>query len=169
MTAAASRTPPRWRETPVGSHKMRVACRFVVAPELAAQAVADVSDALQAEGFTLAEAPEGVVVLRRGSVVGDTILNGTGLTLVTKRIGPLSVKAIVVVYAAPSAQDAEVTASMLVGDELSPVVTGAVDAVIDRLLARGVRVAGPGWTRSVDLPRENIGHPKTAREHGLPR
>ncbi|WP_136587101.1 hypothetical protein [Microbacterium hydrothermale] len=168
MTAAL-RTPPRWGETLVGSHKIRAACRFVIAPEVAAQAVADVSDALRAEGFDPAEAPEGVVVLRRGNLIGDTILNGTGLTLITKRLGPLSVKAIVVIHAAPSAQDAEVTVSMLAGNELAPVIAEAVDAVIDRLLARGIPVAGPGWTRSVDLPRENIGHPRTAREHGLPR
>lgn len=169
MTAAGSRTPPRWRETLVGSHKIRAACRVVVAPDVAPQAIAEITDALRAEGFALAEAPEGVVVLRRGSVVGDTLLNGTGLSLITKRLGPLSVQAIVVVQAAPSAQDAEVTASMVVGDELAPVIADAVDAVIDRLLARGIRVEGPGWTRSVDLPRENIGHPETAREHGLRR
>lgn len=166
---AAPRNPPRWRDSLFGAHKIRAACRFVVAPDIALRAIADVADALRAEGFALAEAPESVVVLRRGSVIGDTILNGTGLTLITKRIGPLSVKAIVVVHAAPSGEDAEVTASMLAGDELAPVITDAVDAVIDRLIARGIPVDGPGWTRSVDLPRQNIGHPKTAREHGLPR
>lgn len=167
--SAPRRTPPRWRETVVGGHKVRAACRFTVPADAADDGAAQVAAALQAQGFARLDGPGGALVLRRGSLVGDTLLNGTGLSLVTSRLGPLSLQAVVVVHAVAADADAEITASMVVGDELAPTVADAVDAVIDDLAARGIPVGGPGWTRSVDLPRASLGHPDTAREHGLRR
>ncbi|WP_144782521.1 hypothetical protein [Microbacterium sp. BH-3-3-3] len=148
---------------------MRSACRFTVPTSDAAQSLDSVVQALVGEGFSRGEARGTAVVLTRGSAMGDTLLNATGLSLITTRIGSLSLQAVVVVAATARGRRSEVVASMVVGDELAPLIGDAVDTVIDGLVARGVDVEGPGWTRSVDLPGESLGHPETAREHGLRR
>jgi len=167
--SAAARAVPLWRESLVGGHKIRAACRFTVPPSESTAGIVAVGELLGRAGFTRADAPDGVIVLRRGSAVGDTILNGTGLSLLTSRLGPLSLEAVVVVEATPRDDLTEIVVSMVLGDELAPTVAEAVDAVIDGLVARGVAVVGAGWGRAVDLPAESLGNPKTAREHGLRR
>lgn len=164
-----TRTPPRWRDTPVGGHKVRCACRFTVPLAASDESVRRIADALRHEGFERAPGPNDVIVLRRGSAVGDTLLNATGLSLMTSRLGPLSLQAVFVVDVTTVDEHTEIVVSLVVGDELAPTVADTVDAVIDELIASGIPVSGPGWTRSVDLPRESLGHPDTARERRLRR
>jgi hypothetical protein len=164
--SAASRAFPRRGDSPVGRHKIAAACLFRIPAAEATSTLAAVADRLRRSGFVRSEVSGDVIVLRRGSFFGDAVLNGTGLALVTSRLGPLSKHAVVLVHAVPVGEQSEIVVSMILGHELSPIVADAVDPIVDDLTARGVRVQGPGWMRPVDLPRENLGHPTTAKERG---
>ena len=110
---------------------------------------------------------ETLSVYQRGSVIADTLFSGTGLSLLTTRVGPLSMKAVVVLTTRTADDVCRVIVSMVVGGEVAPEIAREVDAAIDALVAHGIVVEGPGWARAVDVPRDSLGHPRTAREHGI--
>ncbi|MDQ1123062.1 hypothetical protein QE412_001635 [Microbacterium trichothecenolyticum] len=166
VVSAAPRAFPRRGDAPVGRHKIAAACLFRVPAAETAPTIAAVTEGLRRSGFVRSEVSGEVIVMRRGSFFGDAVLNGTGLALVTSRLGPLSKHAVVLVDAVPVGEQSEIVVSMIVGHELSPIVADAVDPVVDDLAARGAIVQGPGWMRPVDLPRESLGHPSTAKERG---
>jgi hypothetical protein len=162
------RRPVPWRESPVGGHGVRAACVVESEPADAAVLVTGILDGLARAGFAAQDAPAGVTVLRRGSRVADTLLTGSGLAALTKRLGPLSLHAIVVVERVSAGAGRErVTAAMVAGDALAPEIAATVDAAIDRAVADGADVEGPGWMRAVDLPADSLGNPRTAADAGI--
>lgn len=174
MSRTAGRTPPRWSESAVGGHKIRVACT-VDSDDAGARMLRDeVVAELEARHFRRDTTPlsaDGTVVLRRGTHVGDVLLGGSGLELVTSRLGPLSLRGVVVVTAGTAAPDApgaaQVIVSLVAGDGLAPEVAAAVDDAVDVLSARGVPVGGAGWTRAIDLPAASLAHPAAAAAAGI--
>jgi hypothetical protein len=157
-----------WRDSPVGGHGVPaglvVALSAADAPGFVARVVAELADAHFRE-----EAPPAgttnVRVLRRGTVVGDTLMTGAGLALLGSKLGPLSLRAIVVVEAVAQADDSvRVVAAMVAGDALAPEVARAVDAALADVPGD---VSGPGWMRAVDVPADSLAHPREARRRGI--
>ncbi len=124
---------------------------------------------------------ETLTVYERGSFLAETLFNGTGLSLLTTRVGPLSMQAVVVLTTRTVNDLSRVIVSMVVGGEVAPEIAREVDAAIDDLVARGVVVEGPaGRGRSTFParawgtrgPRESTasGAEKSARDGGgMPR
>lgn len=105
---------------------------------------------------------------RRGSVVGDVLIGGTGLSLITSRIGPLSTLGVVVVWVgAQSSGISRVIVSLVAGSELGAEVVDAVQNVVQSLGARGIPLADHGWSRAVDVDPSLPVHPRRAAELGL--
>jgi hypothetical protein len=154
-----------WRESPVGGHGVAAGCVLTVHGDAAAF-VSDVVAGLRGAHFREDEAPAaGVHVLRRGSLVADTLLTGTGLAALASRLGPLSLRATVVVESLAQQDGAvRVVLAMVAGDALAPEIAAAVDPVIARY---GDIVTGPGWMRAVDVPTESRAHPRTAQQSGV--
>lgn len=166
MTRDAA-APRRWRESAVGGRKVRVACVVAVGAVHGPAVTEAFVRGLEGVGFVAdRETLRGAVVLRRGGRVGDTLLTATGIAALTSRLGPLSLRAVVVVAARPDGDRVEVSAAMVAGDALAPEIADAIDAAIDECAAAGVEFSGVGWMRSVDLPRTAPGHPRTAAEAG---
>ncbi|MDR6690333.1 hypothetical protein J2X55_001232 [Microbacterium sp. 1154] len=167
--------PPRAEEGPAGRWKIARACVVHVPQEAQDATVAAMTEALRRAHLrpaperarTAEPAGEALSVWQRGDAVSEALLDNTGLSLLVTRIGPLSLKAVVVVTWRPEGERCRVIVSMVVGGQLADEISREVDAAIDALVADGVRVDGPGWMRVADLPRESLAHPKTAREHGI--
>ncbi|HRN30230.1 MAG TPA: hypothetical protein PK781_09555 [Terrimesophilobacter sp.] len=125
------------------------------------------------EHFRLAPArtlPAGVQrVYQRGSRLGDVLIGGSGLDTFTKRVGPLSVRGVVVVAAEPTgAGTARVTIALVGGFDLDTLVMRAVDESITGAGARGIHpVADEGWSAANTLPESSPAHPQTAHALGL--
>ncbi|WAC67814.1 hypothetical protein [Microbacterium sp. SL75] len=169
--------PPRAEEGPTGRWKIARACVVHVPQEAQDAAVAAIREALRrahlhpaperASAAKTAQTGESLDVWERGDVVSEALLDNTGLSLFVSRIGPLSLKAVVVVTSRPEGRRWRIIVSMVVGSQLSDEISREVDAAIDALVAGGIRVDGPGWMRVADLTRDTLAHPKTAREHGI--
>ena len=169
--------PPRVEDGPAGRWKIARACVVYVEREAQDATVEAVSAALTrahlrpAPERTNAADPtatgESLWVWERGGIVSETLLNGTGLSVITTRIGPFSLKAVIVVTARVEGERCRVIVSMVVGSQLADEISREVDAAIDDLVGNGIRVEGPGWMRVADLPRDTLAHPRTAREHGI--
>ncbi|WP_295824513.1 hypothetical protein [uncultured Microbacterium sp.] len=169
--------PPRAPETRAGRHRIPLSCTVHVPHDVEDAALHAFDEALQRAHLRAAPAREAranpgatgetLRVYSRGSFLADTFFNGTGLSLLTTRVGPLSMQAVVVLTTRTVNDLSRVIVSMVVGGEVAPEIAREMDAAIDGLVARGVVVEGPGWARAVDVPRESLGHPRTAREHGI--
>lgn len=156
-----------WRDSPVGGHGVPaglvVALSAADAPGFVSRLVAELVEA----HFREDASPAGtdVKVLRRGTVVGDTLMTGAGLALLGSKLGPLSLRAIVVVEAVAQADGAvRVVAAMVAGDALAPEVARAVDTALADVPGD---VSGPGWMRAVDVPADSLAHPREARRRGI--
>ena len=57
-------------------------------------------------------------VYRRGSVVGDVLIGGSGLSAITSRLGPLSAKGVAVVTVGARGTQAEVIVSLVAGSHV---------------------------------------------------
>lgn len=157
---------PRWRQTPVGGHDIRIACRLELAQADAERYLARVRAVLERAGFRGNPAtppPPGVTVLRRGGFLGDLVLDGTGIGRLVRRIGPLTHRATVLL----ERSDETAIVSLIEGAPVAREVADAVDGVIDELAVSGARIGGEGWMRAVDLPATSAGNPRTAATHGI--
>lgn len=169
--------PPRAEDGPAGRWKIARACVLHVARAAQGATVDAVSAALTRAHLRLAPerassadpsaTGESLWVWERGDIVSEALLDNTGLSLFTTRIGPFSLKAVVAVTARVEGETCRVIVSMVVGTQLAVEISREVDAAIDGLVANGIRIEGPGWMRVADLPRDTMAHPKTAREHGI--
>jgi hypothetical protein len=169
--------PLRAPETSAGRHRIALSCTVHVPQGVQDAVLLAFEQALQRAHLRAAPeraahanpgaTGETLSVYERGSFIADTLFNGTGLSLLTTRVGPLSMQAVVVLTTRAVNDLSRVIVSMVVGGEVAPEIAREVDAAIDDLVARGIVVEGPGWARAVDVPRESLGHPKTAREHGI--
>lgn len=162
----ASRRIPRWQQTPVGGHDIRVACWVELPKAAAEQYLMRARVALKQAGFHADQqntAPAGVVVLRRGQLLGDIMLDGTGIGRLFQRVGRLTYRAVVVL------EQTNETAiiSLINGAPVAREFAHAIDTVIDELAATGVRLEGEGWVRAVDLPITSVGNPHTAATYGI--
>lgn len=169
--------PARVEEGPAGRWKIARACIIHVSRDAQDAAVDAVSLALSrahlrpAPERTSSAVPEAtgesLWVWERGDILSEALLDNTGLSLFTTRIGPFSLKAVIVVTVRIEGEQCRVIVSMVVGSQLADEISREVDAAIDDLVANGIRVEGPGWMRVADLPRDTLAHPRTAREHGI--
>ncbi|WP_147301818.1 hypothetical protein [Microbacterium sp. AG157] len=169
--------PPGASETSAARHRIALSCTVHVSQDVQDAARRAFEQALQrahlhpaperAARANPSATGEALSVYERGGAVADALFTGTGLSLLTTRVGPLSMKAVVVLTTRTADDQCRVIVSMVVGDEVAPEIAREMDAAIDDLVARGIVVEGPGWARAVDVPRESLGHPQTAREHGI--
>ncbi|MFJ4254214.1 hypothetical protein [Microbacterium sp. NPDC090003] len=105
---------------------------------------------------------------RRGSIVGDVLIGGTGLSLVTRRIGPLSALGVVVVWAGDQGRGiSRVIVSLVAGSEVGADVVDAVQDAVQSLVARGITLTEGGWSRAVDVDPALPVNPRRAAELGL--
>jgi hypothetical protein len=105
---------------------------------------------------------------RRGSLAADVLFGGTGLSLVTRRIGPLSALGVVVVWAGE--QDAGTTrviVSLVRGHEVGAEFVSATDEAVGALQHLGLLLGDGGWSRAVDVDPGLPVHPSRAAELGL--
>ncbi|QEW00723.1 hypothetical protein F6J84_11850 [Microbacterium caowuchunii] len=169
MTRATVRP---WQESVVGGHGVPAGCVVRVPAASAADYVAAVAAGLTDTGFQPGPVPAGtaaqVRLLRRGSLIGDTLLTGTGLAALRSRIGPLSLRASVVIEQRPEEDGSvRIITAMIAGDALAAEVAAAVDAATAGLSRTGVPVEGPGWMRAVDVPEDSLANPRTAQSRGM--
>lgn len=107
-------------------------------------------------------------VLRRGSLIGDILIGGSGLSTVTTRIGPLSARGVVVVWiGAETAEHSRLIVSLVAGDHVGGDVVEAVEAAVDALRYRGVPIRDDGWTRAADIDPASPANPHRAAHLGL--
>ena len=107
-------------------------------------------------------------VYRRGSVVGDVLIGGSGLSAITSRLGPLSAKGIVVVSVEerPDAS-ARVIASLVAGSHVGGDFVDAVEDAVRVLASRELLIEDAGWTRAVDVDPTSPANPRRAAELGI--
>lgn len=131
----------------------------------------EIDRAMQAAHFRTdaADANTGVQRLhRRGSVVGDVLIGGSGLSAITTRIGPLSARGVAVTWiGAVDPQTARVIVSLVAGSHVGGDFVDGVDEAIRALVSRGVPVEDEGWSRSVDIDPTLPANPRRAAELGL--
>jgi len=169
--------PLRAPETRAGRHRIPLSCTVVVPGDRREEVVEAFEAALRrayvrpapqrARRANPAATGETLRVFGRGNLVTDALLNGTGLALLTTRVGPFSSQAVVVLTTRAVDGRSRIIVSTVVGAEIAPEIARGIDAAIDSLVSRGILVEGPGWARAVDVPRESLAHPQTAREHGI--
>ena len=149
----------------------RGARTLLVPPGAVGTVTAELGRALTAAQFTptTAATAAGVVGLyRRGSAVGDVLLGGSGLSLLTSRIGPLSALGVVVVWAgAVDPARSRVIVSMVAGSHVGDDFVTAVDDAVAALRRQGIIAQDDGWSRAVDVPADLAANPKRAAELGL--
>lgn len=143
--------------------------RTVTVPTDAVDAVlGEVDRAMQAAHFRRDSAASGVErVYRRGSAVGDVLIGGSGLSVITSRIGPLSAKGVTIVCVDRSDARARVIVSLVAGSHVGADFVDAVEDAVRALTARGVPVDDRGWTRAVDVDPALPANPRRAAELGL--
>lgn len=107
-------------------------------------------------------------IYRRGSVVGDVLIGGSGLSAITSRLGPLSAKGTVVVSVEerPDAS-ARVITSLVAGSHVGGDFVDAVEDAVRVLSTRGVLLEDAGWTRAVDVDPALPANPRRAAELGI--
>lgn len=146
---------------------------FRVAADAVTIVLQEIDDAMSTARFRArTPAPEAGVsrVYRRGSVVGDVLIGGSGLSAFTTRIGPLSARGVAVVWiGADDAHTARVIVSLVAGSHIGADFVDGVDEALSALRSRGVPVEDEGWSRSVDVDPTLPAHPHRAAERGLRR
>ena len=146
---------------------------FRIPADAADVALLEVDRAMQAAHFR-ADAPgaEAEVrrIYRRGSIVGDVLIGGSGLSTITTRLGPLSARGVAVTWiGAVGANSSRVIVSLIAGSHVGGDFVDGVDDAMHALVARGVLVEDEGWSRSIDVDRALPANPRRAAELGLTR
>lgn len=106
-------------------------------------------------------------VYRRGSVVGDVLIGGSGLSAITSRLGPLSAKGVAVVSLGDRDARTQVIVSLVAGSHVGADFVDAVEDAVSTLAARGVPLDDQGWSRAVDIDPSLPANPRRAGELGL--
>jgi len=106
-------------------------------------------------------------VYRRGSAMGDVLIGGSGLSVITSRLGPLSAKGVTVVHVDARDAWARIIVSLVAGSHVGGEFVDAVGDAVRALVARGVPLDDQGWSRAVDVDRGLPAHPHRAAELGL--
>lgn len=106
-------------------------------------------------------------VYRRGSVVGDVLIGGSGLSAITSRLGPLSAKGVAVVSLGDRGAHTQVIVSLVAGSHVGADFVDAVVDAVSALVARGVPIDDQGWSRAVDIDPSLPANPRRAGELGL--
>lgn len=107
---------------------------------------------------------------RRGSVFGDVLIGGSGLSIVTTRLGPLSARGVAVTWiGAVDTRSSRVIVSLVAGSHVGGEFVDGVDDAVRALVSRGVPVEDEGWSRSVDVDQTLPANPRRAAELGLTR
>jgi hypothetical protein len=107
---------------------------------------------------------------RRGSVVGDVLIGGSGLSTLTTRLGPLSARGVAVTWIGPvDAHSIRVIVSLVAGSHVGGDFVDGVDEAVRALVSRGIPVEDDGWSRSVDVDETLPANPRRAAELGLTR
>lgn len=146
---------------------------FRIPADAADVALVEIDRAMHAAHFR-ADAPgaeAGVQrVYRRGSVVGDVLIGGSGLSAVTTRLGPLSARGVAVTWIGPvDAHSIRVIVSLVAGSHVGGDFVDGVDEAVSALASRGVPIEDEGWSRSVDVDETLPANPRRAAELGLTR
>lgn len=104
----------------------------------------------------------------RGSAIGDVLIGGSGLAAITRRVGPLSVRGAIVLWAgASTGGHSRAIISLVAGSHIGGDFVDAVDRALDAITRQGLPVQDDGWSRAVDVPAELPANPGRARELGL--
>jgi hypothetical protein len=144
---------------------------FTVPVDAVATALAEIHRAMHAAHFRAATPPTAAGAARtyrRGSVVGDVLIGGSGLSTLTTRLGPLSAKGVVVVWVGEHLPGtARVIVSLVDGSHVGGDFVDAVDDAVSDLIARGVAVSDDVWSRAVDVDPAIPANPRRAAELGL--
>jgi hypothetical protein len=106
-------------------------------------------------------------VYRRGSVVGDVLIGGSGLSAITSRLGPLSAKGVAVVSVGGQGAHTQVIVSLVAGSHVGADFVDAVEDAVSALATRGVPIDDQGWSRAVDVDPSLPANPRRAGDLGL--
>ncbi len=144
---------------------------LVIPTDAVAAALAEFDRAMQAAHFradAARAAEDAHRIYRRGSVVGDVLIGGSGLSTITSRLGPLSAKGVVVVSVEerPDAS-ARLIISLVAGSHVGGDFVDAVEDAVRVLSSRGVLLEDAGWTRAVDVDPTSPANPRRAAELGI--
>jgi len=143
---------------------------FIVPTDAVAASLAEIDRTVRAAHFrprVAAPTAHAARVYRRGSVIGDILIGGSGLSAITSRIGPLSAKGIAVVSVVEHGAHARMIVSLVAGTHVGADFVDAVEDAVHTLVARGVPVEDEGWSRAVDVDPSLPAHPHRAAELGL--
>lgn len=133
--------------------------------------LSELDRAFQAAKFSV-RVPTSAVdrVYARGSVIGDVLLGGSGASALTTRLGPLAMRADVILATADvQGHRTRFTISLVTGtwDDVGRDVHAATEDALRGAGARGVPITDAGHLRAVDLPPSDPGNPDTASRLGL--
>ncbi|MEX0159523.1 MULTISPECIES: hypothetical protein [unclassified Microbacterium] len=146
---------------------------FHIPADAADVALVEIDRAMQAAHFRadVPGAEAGVQrIHRRGSVVGDVLIGGGGLSTLTTRLGPLSARGVAVTWIGPvDAHSIRVIVSLVAGSHVGGDFVDGVDEAVRALVSRGIPVEDDGWSRSVDVDETLPANPGRAAELGLTR
>lgn len=162
-------------KTPITARSARVSVRgaraFVVPTDAVAVALGELDRTLPAAHFRArpTDGADGVRrFYRRGSMVGDMLIGGTGLSMFASRIGPLSALGVVVVWVGAQGDGtARVIVSLVRGSEVGADYVDAVEDAVRALATRGIPLVDEGWSRAVDVDPALPANPARAAELGL--
>ena len=139
-----------WRDSVVGvSKNVRAGCIVEVPAQHAGGYVDLISAGLHRIHFRVVpphqETAERVRVFRRGSSWQETLLLGSGLSLFSSKVGPLSLEATVVIeQTAAGGGSTRVIAAVVTHSGLNREFAAVVDGALQELVTAGVSVTGPG-------------------------
>ena len=168
-----------WREGPLGRHPQLPARTIEVAAASAPAFVAILGEALGTAHFAPAEIPGGtapggageesvVAIFRRGTAIGDLLITQVAFANRITKIGPLSMRGVIVVTTkAGAAGRTRMTVSLIEGYELGVEFGAAVDAALERARGANIAVDDEGWSRATDLPESSPASPRGARAVGI--
>lgn len=141
---------------------------FTVPTDAVGAVIGEIDRTMQAAHFRRDSAAVGTErVYRRGSAVGDVLIGGSGLSVITSRLGPLSAKGVTVVSVVHGDAGARVIVSLVAGSHVGADFVDAVEDAVGALAARGVPLDDQGWTRAVDVDPALPANPRRAAELGL--
>nr|WP_201470592.1 hypothetical protein [Microbacterium hydrocarbonoxydans] len=141
---------------------------FTVPTDAVGAVLGELDRTMQAAHFRRDPSASGAErVYRRGSTVGDVLIGGSGLSVITSRIGPLSAKGVAIVSVDHSDAAARVIVSLVAGSHVGADFVDAVEDAVGAFTARGVPLDDQGWTRAVDVDPALPANPRRATELGL--
>lgn len=141
---------------------------FSVPADAVGASLREIDLAMRAASFRpdpRAEGAEGVY--RRGSIIGDVLIGGSGLSAVTSRLGPLSTKGVAVVSVDRRESRARVIVALVAGSHVGAEFVDGVENAVRALAAQVVPLDDEGWSRAVDVDRALAANPRRAAELGI--